>query len=155
MSTSKAGDTRFGYVSNTTARFPTRVSDLIRYADEEIRVKRRGVCIIENIFYDDIEALVAAWSVDLSFFMEYTSNRDLEDIWQKPDLHGSDIYNVDNDWRCLDGVHEFRNVNLENVKVAFQNNIERHIFEKHDFGKRSYLSTRISYYRVNEYLCLF
>jgi hypothetical protein len=125
--------------------------DIIKRSTAAVEAQIRSICIVENISSDLINSLGAAWDLDATFFVEHTTNPEKAELWSKKNAPA--IYQELKCYSHLDGIFEYHDIETSPQATlnSFPNIIPRHCFKDSAWPIQS--NSRISYYRVNPWLC--
>ena len=158
---SNPGNTKVFYTDMTSEIAVNGPESVIERAKIGEDAQKWSVCVIENISPEYIEALGSAWDLDIEFFIAHASNPKKEHLWDNRRYTwdwnpSSEPETKRSDYGHLDGIYEYfdiDDVNIEKTIHSSVNFIQRHCYKDSKYPAQS--TTRISYYRVNRWLCEF
>ena len=143
-------DTSRTKIFYTNSQLKSRIgtpSDIVALSADDLKIGREAFCVVENISPNCIEELGSAWDLDPEFFVGHVTNPNVEDLWAKHAVE----YEV-RKYRHLDGVFKYHGLKGQKVLHSLPNYFPRHCYEHLPRSIQS--STRISYYRVSQGLCM-
>jgi hypothetical protein len=125
--------------------------DIIKRSTVAVEARIRSICIVENISSDLIGLLRTAWDLDATFFVEHATNPEKAELWRKKDSPA--IYQEAKHYSHLDGIFEYHGIEAspQETLSSYPNIFPRHCFRDPAWPIQS--NSRISYYRVNPWLC--
>lgn len=125
--------------------------DIIKRSAAAAEARIHSICIVENISSGLIDSLGAAWDLDATFFVEHATNPNKEELWSKIDAPA--VYQEAKRYSHLDGIFEYHDIEISPQETlnSFRNMFPRHCFKDSAWPIQS--NSRISYYRVNPWLC--
>lgn len=127
--------------------------DIIKHSTAAVEAQIRSICIVENISSDLINLLGTEWDLDATFFLEYATNPEKAKLWSKKDAPA--IYQEAKQYSHLDGIFEYNDIETSPQETlnSLPNIFPRHCFKEKDSAWPIQSNSRISYYRVNPWLC--
>jgi hypothetical protein len=125
--------------------------DIIKRSTAAVEAQIRSICIVENISSDLIDSLGTAWGLDATFFVEHATNPEKAELWSQK--NASAIFQEAKCYSHLDGIFEYHDIETSPQETlnSFPNIFPRHCFKDSAWPIQS--NSRISYYRVNPWLC--
>jgi hypothetical protein len=126
--------------------------DIIKRSTAAVEARIRSICIVENISPDLTDSLCTAWELDATFFYEYATNPEKAELWRsKKDAPA--IYQEVKRYSHLDGIFEYHGIETSPQETlnSYPNIVSRRCFKDSAWPIQS--NSRISYYRVNPWLC--
>jgi hypothetical protein len=125
--------------------------DIIKCSTAAVEARNRSICIVENISSDLIDSLGRAMDLDATFFVEHATNPEKAELWSKKVAPA--IYQEDKRYSHLDGIFEYHDIETSPQETlnSCPNIFPRHCFKDSRWPIQS--NSRISYYRVNPWLC--
>jgi hypothetical protein len=139
------------WINATSQTQITDPLDIIQRSAAAAEDRINSICIVENISSSLIDSLGAAWDLDAKFFVGHATNPKKDELWRKKDAPV--VYQEAKHYSHLDGIFEYHDIEISPKETL---NSSPNIFPRHCFKDSIWpiqSNSRISYYRVNPWLC--